>query len=60
MAKKKKTRRPHQGARLEKSLPGLGYSPARETAAGAGTHGGGPRAENRRERRQSRQALRGW
>ena len=57
MAKKRKTPRPKPGARLEQKLPGLGFSPAKETAAGSGTHGGSPRAQNRRDRKAARQDL---
>lgn len=37
---------------------GLGFSPAKETASGAGSHGGSIRARNRRDRGSVRRRLR--
>lgn len=37
----------------------LGYSPTQATASGAGTHGGGKRRRNRKDRQSSRKRIRG-
>ena len=37
---------------------GLGFSPVLATASGAGTHGGGKRRRNRRDRREGKAELR--
>lgn len=37
---------------------GLGFSPRLETASGAGTHGGGKKTRNRRDRQKSKAEIR--
>lgn len=52
-AKTKKSNRDPGALRMK-----LGFSPAQETASGAGTHGGSARARNRRDRGAERRRLR--
>lgn len=50
MRKQKKEKR--------KKKIGLGFSPAQETASGAGTHGGSRKARRKRERQAAKREIR--
>jgi hypothetical protein len=49
-----------KGKKQRRKKHGLGFSPAKETASGAGTHGGGRKSQHKRERKKAKIDLRNW